>query len=88
MEVRCALTREFTRAAYHLGNRHVALQIGDYWLRLPEDYVLRQMLVQLGANVTNIEAPFDPEPGAYGGGHHHHGDERGHRGIIHNSPRS
>ena len=37
------------RAAYHLGNRHVALQLGDGWLRLPDDYVLKAMLEQLGA---------------------------------------
>jgi urease accessory protein len=83
MEVRAATPRDLTRAAYHLGNRHVALEVGDGWLRLPDDYVLRQMLVQLGAEVTDLDAPFDPEPGAYGGGHHHHGVERGHRGIIH-----
>src|SRR3990167_5222305 len=53
------------------------LQVGDGWLRLLDDYVLKAMLEQLEANVDNIEAPFQPEHGAYGGGHHHsrHGDE-------------
>lgn len=83
VEVRCDGPLDLIRAAYHLGNRHVALQIGDGWLRLLEDYVLSQMLQQLGARVCNVEAPFDPEAGAYGGGHHHHGNELGHRGIIH-----
>ncbi|WP_313519745.1 urease accessory protein UreE [Pseudomonas sp.] len=71
MHVTCANAFELTRAAYHLGNRHVALQLGDGWLRLPEDYVLRAMLEQLGACVEAIEAPYQPEHGAYGGGHHH-----------------
>lgn len=64
-----------TRAAYHLGNRHVQLQVGDGWLRLLDDYVLRAMLEQLGGlTLTQLIAPFEPEAGAYGGGHQH-GDE-------------
>ncbi len=77
LHVTCASAFELTRAAYHLGNRHVALQIGDGWLRLLDDYVLKAMLEQLGAQVSEIEAGFQPEHGAYGGGHHHshHGEE-------------
>lgn len=71
LHVTCRSAFELTRAAYHLGNRHVALQIGDGWLRLLDDYVLKDMLMQLGATVEAIEAPFQPEHGAYGGGHHH-----------------
>jgi len=71
LHVTCANALELTRAAYHLGNRHVALQIGDGWLRLLDDHVLKAMLDQLGANVSALEAPFQPEHGAYGGGHHH-----------------
>jgi len=71
LHVTCASPFELTRAAYHLGNRHVALQIGDGWLRLLDDYVLRDMLLKLGAEVAAVEAPFQPEYGAYGGGHHH-----------------
>jgi urease accessory protein len=71
LHVTCANAFELTRAAYHLGNRHVALQIGDGWLRLLDDYVLKAMLDQLGASSEVIEAPFQPEHGAYGGGHHH-----------------
>ncbi|SVJ49644.1 Urease accessory protein UreE [Klebsiella pneumoniae] len=76
LHVTCASPLELTRAAYHLGNRHVALQVGDGWLRLLDDYVLKAMLEQLGATVEAIEAPFQPEHGAYGGGHHHshHGE--------------
>ena len=65
---------ELTRAAYHLGNRHVQLQVGEGWLRLLDDYVLADMLAQLGVSVEKIIAPFEPEAGAYGGGHHHSGD--------------
>jgi len=71
LHVTCSSPFELMRAAYHLGNRHVALQLGDGWLRLPDDYVLKAMLEQLGATVTLIEAPYQPEQGAYGGGHHH-----------------
>lgn len=71
LHVTCDSPFELMRAAYHLGNRHVALQLGDGWLRLPDDYVLKDMLLQLGAQVTLIEAPYQPEHGAYGGGHHH-----------------
>ncbi|MBF7142049.1 MULTISPECIES: urease accessory protein UreE [Pseudomonas] len=78
LHVTCANALELTRAAYHLGNRHVALQIGDGWLRLLDDHVLRGMLEQLGATVQPLEAPFQPEHGAYGGGHHHsHQGEEG-----------
>lgn len=62
-------------AAYHLGNRHVPLQIGDGWLRLTQDYVLKEMLLGLGMRVTEQFAPFEPEAGAYGGGHRHHHDD-------------
>ncbi|AYC31251.1 urease accessory protein UreE [Pseudomonas cavernae] len=71
LHVTCANAFELTRSAYHLGNRHVALQLGDGWLRLVDDHVLKAMLEQLGASVAAIEAPFQPEHGAYGGGHHH-----------------
>jgi len=62
----------FARACYHLGNRHVPLQIGDGWLRYLHDHVLDDMLAGLGIKVTTEQAPFEPEAGAYGGGHHHH----------------
>lgn len=56
---------ELARVAYHLGNRHVAVQIGDGFLRIAEDHVLEHMLEHLGAKVTRVEAPFEPESGAY-----------------------
>ncbi len=82
MHVTCADQFELTRAAYHLGNRHVPVEIGDGYLRIAADHVLGDMLLGLGAKVRELEAPFEPESGAYGGGHGHH-DEAGHGGKIH-----
>jgi urease accessory protein len=53
------------RIAYHLGNRHVPMQVGDGFLRIAEDHVLDEMLRRLGAQVSHIEASFEPEAGAY-----------------------
>lgn len=53
------------RAAYHLGNRHVALQVGAGWLRYGTDHVLDEMVRGLGLSVSNEQAPFEPEAGAY-----------------------
>lgn len=66
---------QLMRAAYHLGNRHVPLQIGDGWLRLEQDHVLQEMLLGLGVQVKNQNTPFEPEAGAYGGGHRHQQDD-------------
>ena len=67
------------RAAYHLGNRHVPLQIEGGLLRYPHDHVLDDMLRGLGLQPAFTQAPFEPESGAYGGAAHshshgHHGD--------------
>lgn len=59
------------RCAFHLGNRHTQAQVGSGWLRIRADPVLKEMLAGLGAQVTAELAPFEPEAGAYGGGHHH-----------------
>ena len=59
------------RCAFHLGNRHGQVQIGADHLRIRADPVLRDMLAGLGATVTEQQAAFHPEPGAYGGGHGH-----------------
>ena len=75
-------TPDLARAAYHLGNRHVPVEVGKDYLRIADDHVLREMLVKLGAKVSPVEAPFEPEAGAYGGAHHQH-DEMGHGGKIH-----
>ena len=60
------------KAAYHLGNRHVPLQVELTFLRYQEDYVLDDMVKGLGLNVEHIDAPFSPESGAYGGHTHSH----------------
>lgn len=62
---------ERMRAAYHLGNRHVPLQVAEDWLRYVHDHVLDDMVREFGLEVTVEQAPFEPEAGAYGGGHHH-----------------
>jgi urease accessory protein len=59
----------------------VPVEVGDGYLRLAPDHVLEEMLAGLGATVRPIEAPFEPEAGAYGGGHRH--EEIGHGGRIH-----
>jgi urease accessory protein len=59
------------RVAYHFGNRHIPLEIHANSLRLLSDNVLADMARQLGAHVVKRNAPFEPESGAYGGGHRH-----------------
>lgn len=61
----------FARACYHLGNRHVAMEIGELVLRFKPDHVLEDLARRLGLETSAEEAPFEPESGAYGGGHHH-----------------
>ena len=75
IEARCATAFELARAAYHLGNRHVAVQVGPGWLRIQADHVLETMLSGLGCEIAALSAPFEPEAGAYAHGHHH--SERG-----------
>ena len=82
-EVHTQDAAQLARAAYHLGNRHIALEVGAGYLRLMRDHVLKALLENLGFIVHDIDAPFEPEAGAYGGGHHHHGEEQGHGGRIH-----
>lgn len=59
------------RATYHLANRHVPAQLATDAVVIERDPVLESMLGRIGARVEHIEAPFDPEGGAYDGGHHH-----------------
>ncbi len=80
--VECASPVALARAAYHLGNRHVAVEVGDGFLRLVADHVLEDLLKGLGATVKTIDAPFEPEAGAYGGGHQH-ADENSSGAKIH-----
>lgn len=66
------------RAAYHLGNRHVALEVRETYLRFSPDPVLKAMLEQLGLAVQEEVAPFEPEAGAYGHHANHAQDEHHH----------
>jgi urease accessory protein len=66
-----------SRLAWHLGNRHVPAEILPKAIRIAPDHVLEDMLKKLGAKVVHIEAPFNPEAGAYAGEHAH--DHGGHR---------
>jgi urease accessory protein len=86
LHVECPRPDDLARAAYHLGNRHVPVQVGDGYLRLAADHVLEKMLAGLGAKVTHIEAPFEPEAGAYAHAHdepHEHHDHHDHHGHHH-----
>lgn len=76
---------QLARAAYHLGNRHVAVHLLPGRLRFAADHVLGEMLRGLGLPVMEIEAPFEPESGAYGahGGHGHSADGEGRGAKIH-----
>ena len=69
---------DLARVSYHLGNRHVPVQVGNGFLRIAQDHVLEEMVRKLGARVSHIEAAFEPEGGAY-----HQHDEMGHGGKIH-----
>ena len=66
------------RASYHLGNRHVPLQIGEGWLRYQHDHVLDDMVKGLGLEVISESAPFEPESGAYGEHTHSHSHHHDH----------
>ena len=70
--VRCADPLLLARAAYHLGNRHVPLQIEAGLLRYQHDHVLDEMVRGLGLDVTLEQAPFEPEAGAYQSAPHNH----------------
>lgn len=76
VHIECESSVALMRAAYHLGNRHVPVQVGAGFLRIGADHVLEDMLRRLGARLTPMHAPFEPEAGAYGGSHSHsHGHE-------------
>ena len=71
-EIRGADPQHLVRIAWHLGNRHLPTQITARGLRIRRDHVIEAMVKGLGARVIEIEAPFDPEGGAYDGGGHAH----------------
>ncbi|NJO77433.1 MAG: urease accessory protein UreE [Cyanobacteria bacterium RM1_2_2] len=65
MTVLASTPLDLLRAAYHLGNRHVPLEVKETYLRLSPDPVLRSMLEQMGVQITEDVLPFEPEAGAY-----------------------
>lgn len=84
-DITCTDPLHLARMAWHLGNRHLPLQVVDErTLRIAWDHVIAAMVQGLGASVRRRSAPFQPEGGAYsGGGHghghgHHHHDDHGH----------
>ncbi|MEP2781384.1 MAG: urease accessory protein UreE [Pseudoruegeria sp.] len=81
IEVRGA---ELARLAWHVGNRHTPCQISSDRLWIQQDHVLKAMLEQLGASVTDVTRPFNPEGGAYGHGRtygHTHADDHEHSHV-------
>jgi urease accessory protein len=86
-EVRGNDLTHLARLAWHLGDRHVPVQVLTNRLRLRRDDALEAMLAALGARLTPIEAPFDPEGGAYAThaapDHGHHHDHHHHDGCGH-----
>jgi urease accessory protein len=88
VEIRGADPQHLVRVAWHLGNRHLPTQIMPKGLRIRRDHVIEAMVKGLGARVIEIEAPFDPEGGAYAGGGHAHateGDPHHHAAHDHSS---
>jgi urease accessory protein len=78
LEIRGSDPAHLVRLAWHLGNRHLPTQITAKGLRIRRDHVIEAMVKGLGARVIEIEAPFDPEGGAYAG-HAHAGEDAAHR---------
>ena len=66
LEIRCADPRQLARVAWHLGNRHLPTQIMNGSLRVRRDHVVAELALRLGAEIVEIDAPFEPEGGAYG----------------------
>lgn len=70
-EIRATSAHELTRIAWHLGNRHLPVMLGAGFIRIRRDHVIEDMVRGLGGSVETLTAPFDPERGAYAGGHTH-----------------
>jgi urease accessory protein len=95
LEIACRDHRALARIAWHLGNRHLATEIGERIVYIRDDHVIADMARGLGAEVRTVERPFNPEGGAYsqsGAGHrhdhghshgHHHGDHQEHSHCHH-----
>jgi urease accessory protein len=77
VEVRHKDPHQLVRLAWHLGNRHLPTEIRNHVLRIRPDHVIEEMLRGFGADLLHVEAPFQPEGGAYGGHNHDHEDGGG-----------
>jgi urease accessory protein len=86
LEIRGSDPQHLVRLAWHLGNRHLPTQITGKALRIRQDHVIEAMVKGLGARILEIEAPFDPEGGAYAGHTHAAGETHDHAGHAHFSP--
>jgi urease accessory protein len=79
LEIHAHEDGDLVRIAWHLGNRHLPVQLLGDRIRIRADHVIAEMVEGIGGHVEAIEAPFDPEAGAYAGSgaghHHHHGDD-------------
>ena len=75
LEIHAHDAATLVRIAWHLGNRHLPVQLLGERIRIRADHVIDGMVEVLGGHVEPIEAPFDPEAGAYAGSHHHHDDD-------------
>src|SRR5882724_2453982 len=87
-EIRGSDPQHLVRLAWHLGNRHLPTQITARGLRIRHDHVIEAMVKGLGARIIEIEAPFDPEGGAYADSGHAHapaGAAHDHAGHGHSS---
>jgi urease accessory protein len=73
VEISAENPRELARIAWHIGNRHTEVQLVGDKLRIRRDHVIEDMLRGIGATLTFLEAPFDPESGAYDHSGHQHG---------------
>ena len=81
MEIACPDPLRFARIAWHLGNRHLPTEIAPHVFRIHADHVIGDMARRLGATVTLVQAPFNPEGGAYAEAEapaHDHGHDHGH----------
>lgn len=70
--VYCDSAQDLARIAYHLGNRHMKLQIGPSWVRYLHDHVIDEMVKLFKLEVVVEYSTFEPETGAYFGHHHSH----------------
>src|SRR5947207_9275253 len=75
IEIAASNPQQLARFAWHIGNRHTELEVVGERLRIRRDSVLEDMLRGLGAQLSLIEAPFEPEPGAYAQAHRHDAHE-------------